>query len=33
MNGERIQIALIAGHRWPASETPFNTLNAGLVAL
>ena len=44
MRKERIQIALIAGHHWPANETPFKmafrwraddgpTFNAGLVAL
>ena len=43
MRGGRIQISLLVGHQWPASETPFKwrftggaddgpTLNAGLVA-
>ena len=36
VRGERIQIALKAGHHQPASETPIDsgpTLSAGLVAL
>ena len=44
MRGGRIQIPLLVGHQWPASETPYKwrftggadddpTLNARLVAL
>ena len=42
MRGDRIQIPLLAGHQWPASETSIAfrwraddgpTLNDGLVAL
>ena len=44
IRGKRIQIALKAGHHWPASDRPFKwhfccraddgpTLNAGLAAL